>query len=35
MAKSRFMAPQYITDYEPIQDASGETIGAYFVGYKK
>jgi hypothetical protein len=26
---------QYITDYEPIQDASGETIGAYFVGYKK
>jgi Cache 3/Cache 2 fusion domain len=26
---------QYITDYEPIKDASGETIGAYFVGYKK
>ena len=26
---------QYITDYEPITDASGETIGAYFVGYKK
>ena len=26
---------QYITDYEPIQDASGEIIGAYFVGYKK
>ena len=25
----------YITDYEPIKDASGETIGAYFVGYKK
>src|SRR6478736_7979761 len=24
---------QYITDYEPIKDASGETIGAYFVGY--
>jgi hypothetical protein len=26
---------QYVTDYEPIKDASGETIGAYFVGYKK
>ena len=25
----------YITDYEPIKDASGETIGAYFVGYTK
>ena len=25
----------YITGYEPIKDASGETIGAYFVGYKK
>jgi len=25
----------YITDYEPIKDGSGETIGAYFVGYKK
>jgi Cache 3/Cache 2 fusion domain len=25
----------YITHYEPIKDASGETIGAYFVGYKK
>jgi cache 3/cache 2 fusion protein len=25
----------YITDYEPIKDTSGETIGAYFVGYKK
>ena len=25
----------YITDYAPIKDASGETIGAYFVGYKK
>ena len=24
----------YITDYEPIKDASGETIGAYFVGYR-
>jgi hypothetical protein len=26
---------QYITHYEPIKDALGETIGAYFVGYKK
>jgi Cache 3/Cache 2 fusion domain len=25
----------YIADYEPIKDASGEIIGAYFVGYKK
>jgi hypothetical protein len=25
----------YMTRYEPIKDASGETIGAYFVGYKK
>ena len=25
----------YITDYEPIKDASGETIGAYFAGYIK
>ena len=25
----------YITHYEPIKDAAGETIGAYFVGYKK
>src|SRR5262249_40260856 len=29
------LGTQYITDYEPIKDASGETIGAYFVGYKK
>jgi hypothetical protein len=26
---------RYITDYEPIKDASGEIIGAYFVGYKQ
>ncbi|MGB6195081.1 MAG: Cache 3/Cache 2 fusion domain-containing protein [Methyloceanibacter sp.] len=25
----------YIADYEPIKDASGAVIGAYFVGYKK
>jgi hypothetical protein len=29
------LGTQYITDYEAIKDASGETIGAYFVGYKK
>ena len=29
------LGTQYITDYEPIKDASGETIGAYFVGYKR
>ena len=25
----------YVSDYEPIKDASGAVIGAYFVGYKK
>jgi hypothetical protein len=25
----------YIADYEPIIDSSGQTIGAFFVGYKK
>jgi hypothetical protein len=25
----------YVADYEPIKDASGAVIGAYFVGYKK
>ena len=29
------LGTQYITAYQPIKDASGETIGAYFVGYKK
>jgi Cache 3/Cache 2 fusion domain len=29
------LGTRYIADYEPIKDASGETIGAYFVGYKK
>ena len=29
------LGAQYMTEYEPIKDASGETIGAYFVGYKK
>jgi hypothetical protein len=31
----KVLGTPYITDYEPIKDASGETIGAYFVGYKK
>jgi hypothetical protein len=25
----------YVSDYEPISDASGSVIGAYFVRYKK
>ncbi len=29
------LSTRYVTYYEPIKDASGETIGAYFVGYKK
>jgi hypothetical protein len=29
------LGTQYVTRYEPIKNASGETIGAYFVGYKK
>jgi hypothetical protein len=29
------LGTHYITHYEPIKDASGETIGAYFVGYRK
>jgi hypothetical protein len=29
------LGTRYITEYEPIKAASGETIGAYFVGYKK
>jgi hypothetical protein len=31
----QILGTPYITDYEPIKDASDETIGAYFVGYKK
>jgi Cache 3/Cache 2 fusion domain len=33
--EAQVLGTQYITHYEPIKDASGETIGAYFVGYKK
>ena len=29
------LGTRYITEYEPIKDTSCETIGAYFVGYKK
>jgi Cache 3/Cache 2 fusion domain len=29
------LGTRYIADYEPIKDASGAVIGAYFVGYKK
>jgi hypothetical protein len=29
------ISARYIADYEPIKDASGAVIGAYFVGYKK
>jgi Cache 3/Cache 2 fusion domain len=29
------LGTRYITHYEPIKDASGQTIGAYFVGYKE
>jgi hypothetical protein len=25
----------YVTGYEPIKDASGKTVGVYFVGFKK
>jgi hypothetical protein len=25
----------YVTDYEPIKDASGNVIGVYYVGYQK
>ncbi|HKA64976.1 MAG TPA: Cache 3/Cache 2 fusion domain-containing protein [Methyloceanibacter sp.] len=29
------LGTRYVDDYEPIKDASGTVIGAYFVGYKK
>jgi hypothetical protein len=29
------LGARYVADYEPIKDASGAVIGAYFVGYKK
>ncbi|HSA67621.1 MAG TPA: Cache 3/Cache 2 fusion domain-containing protein [Methyloceanibacter sp.] len=29
------LGTHYVADYEPIKDATGAVIGAYFVGYKK
>jgi hypothetical protein len=29
------LGTSYTSGYEPIKDASGATIGAYFVGYTK
>jgi hypothetical protein len=34
-ADTSVLGAPYIADYEPITDSSGQTIGAYFVGYKK
>src|SRR6476619_2126091 len=33
--KASVLGTPYISGYEPIKDASGATIGVYFVGYKK
>ena len=33
--KAPILGTPYISGYEPIKDASGATIGGYFVGYKK
>jgi hypothetical protein len=33
--KVSVLGTSYISGYEPIKDASGATIGAYFVGYTK
>jgi hypothetical protein len=33
--KAPILGTPYISGYEPIKDASGVTIGVYFVGYKK
>ena len=33
--KAPVLGTPYISGYEPIKDASGATIGVYFVGYKK
>lgn len=33
--EANILGKPYITGYEPIKDASGNVIGAYFVGYKK
>ena len=33
--KAPVLGTPYISGYEPIEDATGAIIGAYFVGYKK
>ena len=33
--KTSILGTPYVSDYEPIKDASGATIGVYFVGYTK
>ena len=33
--KTSILGTPYISGYEPIKDASGATIGVYFVGYTK
>ena len=33
--KASILGTPYVSGYEPIKDASGATIGVYFVGYKK
>ena len=33
--KASILGTPYISGYEPIKDASGATIGVYFVGYTK
>ena len=33
--KASILGTPYVSGYEPIKDASGATIGVYFVGYTK
>ena len=33
--KTSILGTPYVSGYEPIKDASGATIGVYFVGYTK
>jgi hypothetical protein len=33
--KASVLGTPYVSGYEPIKDASGATIGVYFVGYTK
>ena len=32
---ANILGKPYVTGYEPIKDASGKTVGVYFVGFKK